>query len=588
VKLYSVKIEGKKPGGWESAELFFANYVTELFGPNGSGKTPIVHSIVFALGYPVKYRDDILANCDAAVLTLVDSENAKIRIRRRIGVSFDVEVRSAAGSPQTFYNEHDYSRFLFEMFGFKFPALTSTGNEATSPYLATILPIFYLNQDIGYTSAYRAPANFIRDQYAEMMRLAFDVPPKNSFDQKKLALEKRKRRDHLDKLVVKKAEQIEQAINDLGKMRRPITSVADELSRVRADLNALRGNRSAKSDAHVALDSLLYERKSQRREVASEVSELRMRVGSFNRIQNEIETEVNTLSLNEEARRLFASFKDICANPVCGLFLGNSESYGKNLLYLRDQIKDLDRNNANNVARIKLLEEELRDLDSDVSDLEEKQAGLNRSEDTSGVVEATSELTRAMIALQAEHTRLEAIDVAEKEYVSILNERKIVQDELASFEGGSGTSDLRALEIRAALRDRTRHWLDILQTRNVSREIVVDADFDFLFGTEKLNQFSGSTLLRVVLAMRTAAFDVYARDAGKRFRFLILDTPRQHDIEKEALARYISELKALIVERNAQVIFSTTDYHYECGEGDVQWSPEFEGVEQKMFLRSVE
>jgi hypothetical protein len=121
----------------------------------------------------------------------------------------------------------------------------------------------------------------------------------------------------------------------------------------------------------------------------------------------------------------------------------------------------------------------------------------------------------------------------------------------------------------------------------VNREIVVDSDFDYLFGSEKLNQLHGSTLLRVILAMRTAAFEVYARDNAKALRFLVLDTPRQQDIEKEPLARYISELKALAAAANAQIIFSTTDYHYECAEGDIQWSPEFDGAEQKMFLRKI-
>ena len=93
--------------------------------------------------------------------------------------------------------------------------------------------------------------------------------------------------------------------------------------------------------------------------------------------------------------------------------------------------------------------------------------------------------------------------------------------------------------------------------------------------------------MRVVLAIRTAAFDIYTLDSGKRFRFLILDTPRQQDIEKEALARFIAELKELSVKTNAQIVFSTTDYHYHCGDGDVQWSPEFAGPEQKMFLRPV-
>jgi hypothetical protein len=588
MKLASIKIEGRKPAGWESAELVFGRYITELFGPNGCGKTPVIQSIAFALGYPIRYRDDILANCESVSLTMKEPSGELLAIRRRIGLPFDLEVIDAGGGArQAFYNERDYSQFLVRRFGFAFPTLTTTGYEATVPYLSALLPIFYLDQDIGYTSAYKSPTTFIRDQYAEMSRLVFGLPPKHSFDVKKLTIEKKKRLETLDRLIVKKSEQIEGLTQGLGKLRRPLETVSNELLSTRQTLDKLKSSRGARSEAQVALDSVLYESKTLARQLRNEIVDLQSRVQSFNSIQNEIEIEVNTLSLNEEARRLFSSFKDICANAACGLFLGSSDSYGKSLLYLRDQIKDLERNNGRQSERIEALQLELETTERQIADLEKKQAQSGPVDDTAGLVDAIAELTRRIIDLQSERTTLDELGKAESEYVQLLNERKFVQDEIASMEGTAGASDLRALEIRSALRHRTQHWLDILQTKNVSREISVDADFDFQFGPEKLNQLHGSTLLRVVLAIRTAAFEVYARDESKRLRFLVLDTPRQQDIEKEPLARYISELKTLAVEKDAQIIFSTTDYHYECGEGDVQWSPMFDGVEQKMFLRPV-
>ena len=182
---------GEKAQCWESAPLPFGLYITELFGPNGSGKTPIIQSVVHALGYPVKYRDDILAHCDAVALTLENSSKELIEIRRRIDTGVDVEVRTGTAPVLGFYNERDYSQFLFEELALPFPALTSTGNEATTPYLSTLLPIFYLDQDIGYTNAYRAPTSFIRDQYAEMTRLVFGLPPKHSFSQKNFSWKER-------------------------------------------------------------------------------------------------------------------------------------------------------------------------------------------------------------------------------------------------------------------------------------------------------------------------------------------------------------------------------------------------------------
>ena len=71
---------------------------------------------------------------------------------------------------------------------------------------------------------------------------------------------------------------------------------------------------------------------------------------------------MKTLSLNEEARGVFTSFQEICRTPNCGLFLGSAESYGKNLLYLKDQIKDLERNSQRAEIRAEQLEERIEEL----------------------------------------------------------------------------------------------------------------------------------------------------------------------------------------------------------------------------------
>ncbi len=43
-------------------------------------------------------------------------------------------------------------------------------------------------------------------------------------------------------------------------------------------------------------------------------------------------------------KRVFESFSEICQNADCGVFIGSSQSYAKNLLYLKDQLKDLAGN----------------------------------------------------------------------------------------------------------------------------------------------------------------------------------------------------------------------------------------------------
>lgn len=583
MKLRSIKLEPQGASGWRSEELFFGDEITELYGPNGCGKTPIIQSIAFCLGYPVKYREDVLLKCDAAVLT-IESGGGTTVIRRRIGQPrLDVEVHTPDG-PRSFYNEKEYSAYLLTFFGFDVPTLTTTNSDPTAPYMATVLPIFYLDQDHGYRSQYHAPAPFIRDQYAEMMRLVFGLPAKHSFDQKKLAIGKKQRVDQLDRAIVHRRETIEDLAADLGAVRREVSQVEREISEVTGQLDGLKTSKSLNSDAYSALDALVFERHVERRSRAKELADLQQRVGGFERIQGEIEIEVNTLSLNEEARRLFSSFKDICANPQCGLFLGSSESYGKNLLYLRDQLKDLRRNTDAQKARIAELIEVVATLSSDIQGLEKRRNDLSVSSEAAALVEAISGLAGRLVDLQTEREALAELSENEKQYVALLNERELTQDDLASLSSSAGTTDLRAIETRSNWRARILHWLDVLHTPNVSREIQVDADFGLVFGGEKIGQFKGSTLLRVVLAIHTATFELYVRNRASGFRFFILDTPRQQDISSDALGAYIAGLKALAKEHAAQIVFSTTEYHYECGDGDQEWKPTFPGSEQLMFL----
>ncbi|AXN30054.1 hypothetical protein DVV14_01565 [Vibrio coralliilyticus] len=59
MKLISIEILGNGESGWSSEPLFFGKHITHISGPNSCGKTPIVQSIAFCLGYPCLFREDI-------------------------------------------------------------------------------------------------------------------------------------------------------------------------------------------------------------------------------------------------------------------------------------------------------------------------------------------------------------------------------------------------------------------------------------------------------------------------------------------------------------------------------------------------
>ncbi|TNH14599.1 AAA family ATPase [Halomonas sp. BL6] len=588
MKLVKLKIHPSGKDGWGSKDLVFASDITQLFGPNGAGKTPVIHSIAFALGYPVRYRDDIMAKCSSASLT-VEHEEDVFTFERSFSDKFHIQV-SERGSNEThiFYNEQEISEYLFSRLGLTPLALTTNKNEPTYPYISTFLPLFYIDQDAGYTSAYKPPGSFIKDQYAEMIRLGIGIAPKHSFEAKRFLIEKKKELDLVNIQIVNTEEFIRKLEEQSGVDNVSVEELEDELEQLRDELEELRNSFDATNDADYVLQRLIREKQNERLNLSASIKDLESRVSGFNKIKGEIEIEINTLSLNEESRRLFSSFKDICATPGCGLFTSSSDSYGKNLLYLRDQIKDLDRNARFQEIRVDEYSSSLKKLDEEIASLESNLTKEEGDSQTTSLIAAISALTRSIIDRQGKKEVMERTESEKRDYVQLLNRRRGLQGDISSFEGGAGSNDIRILEFRNSYRKKIIEWLDVLSTKNVSRDVNVDSDFNVQFGTEKLSQFSGSTLLRTVLALRAAFFELFISMGCASIEFLIFDTPRQHDIETKDFAAFIAKLKNICKDNRAQIVFSTTEYHYNAAEGDVEWQPEFSGFEQPMYLGVID
>lgn len=594
MKLLELKIEPVDLNGWESELLMFGDDITQLYGPNGCGKTPVIHSIAYALGYPVKYREDILRNCKSVILKTSHEQNI-IVFKRELSSNFNVKckvydeiVGDDGDNYNVFYNEKDLSVYLFDLLGLSTAALTSVKNLPTYPYVSTLLPLFYVDQDSGYTSVYKAQSNFIKDQYAEMVRMSIGVVAKNSYEKKRDLIENKKELSLVDSEIVSTEKFVETLIHQRkGSMLSKI-DIEDRLQKFKDRLDELNSNQDTSYSSNSAIQTLINEKLSEKNRADSKIRDLRERINGFGKIKDEIEIEINTLSLNEEAKRVFSSFDEICSNRGCQLFLSSSESYGKNLLYLKDQIKDLDRNLGYQEKRLDEFCASFDKLGSEILALK-----INLSEEQSGgatqnLVNTISELTRSIIDLQREKEIAIRLELEEKKFSRLINKREKLHNTIASLDDRSSTVDLKQLKFRTDFKRKIIEWLDVLSTKNVSRNINVDSDFNILFGTEKLSQLSGSTLLRVILAIKAAFFDMYLTTELSAFEFLIFDTPKQHDIETEHFAAFINKLKTTVSGKRAQIIFSTTEYHYEPNENDIEWIPSFPGKEQNMFLGMIQ
>lgn len=582
MKLISLELSGDGENAWHSGKLEFGERITQLFGENGCGKTPIVQSIVYALGYKVEFRDDILEHCSRVVLEVAAQERKFVISRMMMG-PFAVSVEEPGGISAEFINEREYSQFLFALWGLEDPIVTTVGDGPTRLYSAHILPLFYLDQDHGYADQYFTPSKFIKNQYAEAMRLIFGLGPRNSFDKRRIRRELGEKLDYLDRAIHRSEKEISELTTDLPGPRRPATEVERELKASILSLESLRSN-SATPNVESHLDANLANLEKSIRELSVERSGLEARVRGLVQIKQEIEIEADTLSLNEEARRVFSSFDTICGNENCGLFVRSSVSYGKSLLYLKDQVKDLDRINRLADLRIKEIDAQLVELEAEFAAAKAERSSQARDPTVAKLIDAVSQLTEKVIDLRRAMQIEIELDRVESEYVKRLEERSQVQDRLASLDGPAHGSDLELLRLRGALKERIQHWLAILRTSNVSFDVAVDPDFNVTFGDQKVSKFKGSTLTRIILAMRTAAFDLLIESKSSAPKFFILDTPRQQDISRDDLAHYISNLGEIASEHAAQVIYSTTNHRYPLGESDTEWVPEFPGGDHPMFL----
>lgn len=584
MKLKSLQIFPNGPNGWETEVFTFGDHITQLFGPNGCGKTPIIQSIAYCLGYPSVFRNDIYERCNHVVLEVEFQDNI-LEIKRVYSKDVDIEVTEPNGSKQRFFNEADYSKYIFEWFDLETSNLLTTSNTVTQPYLATILPFFYVDQDDGYSGIYCPPSKFIKDQFSEMMRILFRLPVKHSFDAKKAKIDAKRRLDYLDKVVKEQSRQVELAKESISGFDKSGDDLSSEISKLERELEDLKCEGISQSDSTNSIDRLIAMHKNSLHEIEFEFEELIKRRDSVSKIIAEINIEINTLNLNEEARRVFLSFDEICGSKKCLLFSTSSDSYGKNLLYLKDQLKDLERNDKTDQMMIDRLKQEKLYLQNLICQIVDERNANFKKGDTSSVVNAASEFKNEIFRLQYDLKKVEEFEIVKQRLFNAVIERDKILDQYESFDSVR-SSNPNLIRLRADMRQLFLDWMDELHTTNVSRDISFKDDFAPVLGMEPVSQLKGSTKVRAVLAFHATILELAARN-NSPFKFLILDTPKQHEIHNLDLDRYFCALKGICKKYALQIVFSTTEYEYSQDAQDKRWTPPYPAEEQLMFMRKA-
>lgn len=517
----------------------------------------------------------------ASATLIATHDGEKIEITRTFNKDLQAKI-TFRGEKEEHFSESEFSKAIFRILQLEPPLLVSTNKQATQPYIATVLPLFYLNQGDGYTTAYKSPSSFIEDQFVEMVRFIFGLNPKHSYAIKKNILAEKAALELANRKVVtfqRIVDDRSRTIDDSEGNQDALTQRARTLVQ---HIETLRASVDAKGTASSALTDLIHQKDVQIRSTQHEINDLRSRVSGIETIRSEIEGEIQTLGLNEESKRVFVSFQEVCQVPNCGLFIGSSDSYGKNLFYLRDQIKDLERNSERAEIRVEFLEGKLKEQKGERASIAEKLA-LPSEHGIDQIVTAVHMFTRQLVDTENERASIEALRNDRSKLFHLEQERARIHDTLEGLTS-SGRSDIEFNKLRARLRDLAVRWMDILETPNVSRNVEIDLELRFRFNGEGLDLFSGSTKIRLVLAIHAALFEEYISEPARPFRFIILDTPKQQELHTSDLAKYLTKLEELCAAKNAQMILSSTEYQHPTDIDDKLWLPNYEGTDHPMYL----
>ena len=588
MKIISLKINPNEcADGLGSQKIKIENHITQFTGKNGSGKTPIIQSIIYCLGYPVRFRQDIVRRCRSATLE-VEVRGEVFFIERFFksnpnDLKINIYDKSGSNVLNEFSFEEDYSNGVFDFFELSSVALVTTDGKPSKLYLSNVLPFFYLSQDGGYRNIYTPLAKFIKDQFSEVIRFLFKLTPKNYYLDLKEKFSLTAARGALD----------EQISSSKAVLRR-ITDDADVGSEVgfREELAQLKSNLDDLKNSHGSLEASVRELNTvknkyliSKRDIEENINDLNIQINNLVRIKNEIIMETDALLLNSKAERLLNSFVSTCSDPSCTMFRGAKEAYGKHLLYLKDQLKDLDFN----LNRLNLLRDkkfiELEFVNKNISDLEDGQRADVGSNEMTVLVRAVNEISRRSVYLEE---KLAAINNSKNLTLKIERlerEREKITALIRDQEDRRGRGDLLIKNLRERIQILTINWLNVLETENVSRAVLVDSDFNFSFGGEKVDAFNGSTKARVVLASHAALMEAYLEVVKVNFvPWFIMDTPNQNELDLSDLTRFMSELKRLCEVYKIQVIFASKDFRLNPGEHDIVHEPMFSGEKHKMYL----
>lgn len=588
IRLSSFQYLPKSPDGWTSGFLPFGDLFTTVQGPNGSGKTPLMKGVMAALGHELELPPAIREHCRAAEI-LLEVDGREIRISRDLAADYKLTV-SDGGSLQTYSTPKQYAEWFVGLLTDAAPALTTKKKQEAGLYPSILFPAFWVDQDHGWTSDYWTPRDkdFLLDQRQEMLRFLVGLPPRHpfrshtAFDEAKALLERTDKSIELQRFVVDRLERNERlALAEKPRLEQRKAELVQDLENSRGVLELIRSTTRVYDRELASLEEELSSLDT--KDVA-----LNRRKEQLTLVFSELEGEEEILTANVQATDLLRQF---CGREDCLMFHHSDRSFGRSLLFLKDQIKDLRRTDgqlSREIAGVALKREKLQEQ---ISAKRVERATAVDATPQSGISRQLSSLTNELVEVELRLAKLQQYEAEQNKFNRLLDrrEQEVIAVAAARPTGMKGAAELS--DARRELSDSVQLWLKTLGTKNL-RSAHFDNELNLFVDGELFStttHHSGSTRTRIVLAFHAAILEVSASRGGNHPGWLLFDAPKQHELDQADFDAYAHRLQVIAARYpgKVQIVFSAADLKTQFEAGDEVWTPSFTVGEEARFLGPV-
>jgi prefoldin subunit 5 len=589
IRLNSFQYLPRGADGWGSRLLHFGEMFTAVQGANGTGKTPIMKGVIQALGHEVELPPEVLSRCDAAQISLV-VDGRTVMLTRMLGASFEMRLEDGTDK-KTFTDQASYAKWFVALFCDEPRTLTNKQNQSAELYASVLLPALFVDQDHGWTTDYWTPPNrnFIQDQRQEVIRFLVGLPARhsfrarNEFDAAKKSLERIESIIEMQRFIVERLRTSEHLLDSEE------SELIERGAKLRGQLEINSGLIEAVRSATDYFDREIVVLEAQRDELSVRKRKLERQKNQLSKVLSELDGEEDILTANVMATDLLRQF---CGQDGCQMFATSERSFGRSLLFLKDQIKDLK-------ASDRALSREVESIAQQINALERGLAGKRRERDQAvnaspqgDFVGKLDAITKELVVVELRLAKVQQYVAERQKFEQLLDRREQASVAVTSLrptgvKGASAVDDVHQM-----LSDAMQKWLMTLGTQNTST-VKFDENFVLHIDGAKFSTTthqSGSTRTRIVLAFHAALLEVSLARGGNHPGWLLFDAPKQHELSQTDFDAYTERLERVSAKYpgRVQVVFSVADLKTQFQAGDEVWMPSFTFSGASRFLGSVE